>query len=191
MDNYCGDCELLGRKDSDTYKNWMTGKITYKCHKSGKYKEYNDKACNDFKGYKKTGNYKPSECYITTIVCEILGYEDHCELLNTLRDFRDNYLKKDLNNYLPILQEYDFIGPIISDCIRNMDDNKIFSLLIMSSYLIPCVNEIKNENYENAIRIYKEMVLLLVSNFEINLTIGENIPYNFEDLGKGRIRTIN
>jgi hypothetical protein len=32
------------------------------------------------------------------------------------------------------------------------------------------------------------MVLLLTNTFGISLTIGNNIPYNFEDLGKGRVK---
>ena len=77
---------------------------------------------------------------------------------------------------------------MISDSIRAMENSKMFAMMIMSYYLLPCAKEIKNNNYEKAIEIYKDMVLLLTSTFSISLTIGENIPYNFEDLGKGRVR---
>ena len=36
-----------------------------------------------------------SGCYITTIVCDVLGLDDDCSLLNNLRSFRDNILQKD------------------------------------------------------------------------------------------------
>ena len=178
---FCCDCQKLNRDcfNSDFWGN----NLTFKCEESGKYVSLASVTCGNEK-LKGTS----STCYIPTIACEILGYDDNCELLNTLREFRENYLKKNLDKYLPILQQYDFIGPMISDSIRAMENSKMFAMMIMSYYLLPCAKEIKNNNYEKAIEIYKDMVLLLTSTFSISLTIGENIPYNFEDLGKGRVR---
>lgn len=185
----CSICENL--RLSDTSKDFYGKELCY-CKEKCKYVKKDGEICRDVlissSNYSRLGSYSPSGCYITTIACEILGYDDNCELLNTLRDFRENYLKKNLDKYLPILQQYDFIGPMISNGIRSMENNKRFALMIMSYYLLPCAQEIKNNNYEKAIEIYKDMVLLLTSTFGISLTIGENIPYNFEDLGKGRVR---
>ena len=186
----CSICENLKLSD---YRLDYYGKKQCYCKEKCKYIKENSEICRDVlissSNYSRLGSYSPSGCYITTMVCEILGYEDDCELLSTLRKFRDNYLKKNLDKFLPILQQYDFIGPIISNCLRCKEDKEEFSLNILKYYLIPCVREIENNNYDKAIEIYKEMVLLLTNVFGISLTIGENIPYNFGDLGKGRIRT--
>ena len=98
----CGTCEHFfecrgnwdkpyDTNDSDKgYCDWY--KTTY----------YPDDSC---KHYFKRGDYR-SDCYITTIVCEILGYDDDCFVLNSLRNLRDNYIQvppimdqKKINNY--------------------------------------------------------------------------------------------
>ena len=57
------------------------------------------------------------------IVVNVLGYEDNCELLETLRSFRDNYLKLN-KEYIPMLMQYDNIGPIISNNLENQTSQK-------------------------------------------------------------------
>lgn len=184
----CGLCENIKPND---YKEDYYGKKRYYCKEKCEYRKLDEGICRDVlisrSNYDKLGSYSPSGCYITTIICEILGYDDNCEVLNVLRNFRDKYLKLNLDKYLGILQQYDFIGPIISEGLRNLEDKEKFSLMLLKNYLIPCTKEIKNNNYEMAILIYKEMVMLLIDKFNITLTLGDNIPYNFEDLGKGRI----
>lgn len=60
-------------------------------------------------------------CYITTVMCDILGYSDHCFVLNEMRNLRNNVMKKD-EKYFDILSECDIIGPVIAKYIREEYD---------------------------------------------------------------------
>lgn len=185
---YCCDCEELNR--NDTYKPWFSDETKYKCKVCYEYKSLTDPACRFIKPLKKdTGSYTPSGCFITTIVCNILGYEDNCELLTLLRDFRDNTLKTN-PEYIPILLQYDKIGPLISEGIQKEPNHDRLCLGLMTYFLIPCANAIKEGNISEAVEIYQNMVVQLSGDFEIPITsISASEDYDLETIGKGRIRT--
>lgn len=183
----CCDCEYLNRNDE--YKDWFSGKTKYKCKECWQYKDLQDPACSKIRPItKNNGSYTPSGCYITTIVCEILGYEDNCELLCILRNFRDNVLKAD-PQYLQLLVEYDQIGPLIANYLRKEKNNITHALMLMNYFLIPCVNAIKNNNIDEAVTIYKNMVNQLKDELELpEHSIISDVEIELESLGKGRIR---
>lgn len=109
--------------------------------------------------YKQT---ETSNCYLTTIVCNILHKKDDDQILNTLRNFRDNVLQRD-KKYYKILKDYDTIGPIISEKIANDKDKLLLSKYLYQSILIPTATNINNNNYEKAITIYEIMTLSLIN----------------------------
>lgn len=187
-EQFCCDCEELNRKDE--YKEWFSSETKYKCKTCWEYKKLTDPACRYFKPLKKdTGSYTPSGCFITTIVCNILGYEDDCELLTLLRDFRDNTLKAN-PEYIPILLQYDQIGPLISEGIQKEPNHDRLCLGLMTYFLLPCANAIKEGNIPEAVAIYQNMVVQLSGDFEIPITnISATQDYDLETIGKGRIRT--
>lgn len=185
MANLCGDCEYLNMNDC----RW--GDRFY-CSKIGKYISPNNSACSNLVlRNKKDNGYQRSGCFITTVVCNILGYDDDCEVLYLLRNFRDNFLKPN-PTYHYILQEYDQVGPIISEAILHEDNPVLIAKELLQEYIIPCTLEIKNGNYASAFWTYTLMVMLLKNRYNLN-NIPINIMYDtpIEDLGKGRIRTIN
>ena len=183
MANFCSECALY---DSNGTPKW--GDEHY-CSKKGKYLKPTTSACSSFVKNNAKEGYQRAGCYITTIVCNILGYPDDCNLLVTLRDFRENYLKQN-SECLPLLIEYDQIGPIISDSIVNDPDAKITAIENTRNFLIPCVEAIKAGNLDKAIEIYKSLVLLLKLKYALLRTpIDYTISEPLESLGKGRIRT--
>lgn len=183
MANFCSECALY---DSNGTPKW--GDEHY-CSKKGKYLKPTTSACSSFVKNNAKEGYQRAGCYITTIVCNILGYPDDCNLLVTLRDFRENYLKQN-SECLPLLIEYDQIGPIISDNIVNDPDAKITAIENTRNFLIPCVEAIKAGNLDKAIEIYKSLVLLLKLKYALLRTpIDYTISEPLETLGKGRIRT--
>ena len=114
----CGECLYL---DWNNKEKW-TSKDRYWCRERRRYVETTDRACNyamedksknSNTGYTRAG----ADCYITTMVVDILGYDDNCELLQTLRSFRENYLRTHIE-YLPLLVQYDVVGPLISKYIK-------------------------------------------------------------------------
>lgn len=164
----------------------------YWCKEKRRYVEPTNSACYNFledRSKTQNGGYQQSGCYITTIVVNILGYSDNCELLTTLRNFRDNTLK--INpEYIPMLIEYDRIGPIISKYLQ-IQNNQKFCLELVQNFLIPCTKSIQEDNVEDSVKTYKNMVMYLKEIFEIpELVINTSIDYNVETLGKGRIRQL-
>lgn len=189
MAEYCGECAHLDWNNKERY----TSRDRYYCDRCGKYVELTESSCYRFikdpSKTKEDGGYTPSGCYITTIVCSVLGYSDNCELLETLRSFRENVLKQNVN-YIPILIEYDEIGPVISEKISSKEDSYKFCLELMKNYLIPCANLINNGNFEQAVSVYQNMVFYLNDYFGLEgITVDENKTYDLENLGKGRIRS--
>lgn len=188
MEVFCGECAHLDHSNKERYGN------KYYCNYQRKYVELTDKGCYKFmkdpsKCKTKNGSYRPAGCFITTIVCNILGYEDDCELLALLRNFRDNTLKTD-PQYLHLLIEYDKIGPLICSGIRCESNRKAFCLGLLKYFLIPCVNAIKEGNNEEAIEMYKNMVIYLTDEFNLPpVIINPEEYYDLETIGKGRIRT--
>jgi len=183
----CCDCGHLNRNDE--YKDWFSGKTSYKCIITRDYKKLDDFSCYNFSELRVNNRgFKQSGCFITTLVCEVLGYDDNCEILTTLRHFRDNYLKLN-SKFLPILLEYDQIGPQISEKIKNEANNEKFCLGLLKYFLIPTVQKIKEEKFEEAVSYYQNMVIHLKEEFMIYDTTDLNQNYDLETLGKGRIRT--
>lgn len=179
MADYCGNC---AHYDLNQKEYW--GDRFY-CTEKCKYKESNEKACYSFVKRPEKG-YQPAGCFITTAVCEVLGYSDDCELLVTLRSFRENYLKKTKEGRM-ILQEYDQVGPIISDYIRQ--EPTINSIILTTKYIIPCVDLIKKQNYAKAIAIYINMVQTLKEQYNLTeFRVDYLLSTPNDILGKARLR---
>ena len=75
-------------------------------------------------------------CYLTTMLCNILGMDDNNIYLKTLRDFRNNILQKDEKNK-QLLIEYDIVGPKIAEAL-NSDPlkNKIAKIYLIYLFTI-------------------------------------------------------
>lgn len=177
----CKDCvsmDLSDRSPYDSNKAW--------CSEYREYYNPNSRACsNRFTNddYKNPPSLDPP-CYLTTIVCEVLGYSDDCQILNILRKFREEILKKDIK-YHDLLCEYDIVGPVIAQSIRKCLNPDIFSRFLLETYIIPTVECIENGKYELAVNIYKYMVE------ELKKLIGiSKIDYdkNIIPTGKGYIK---
>lgn len=133
------------------------------------------------------------DSYIKIIICNVLGYDEDFSVLNTLKKLRD-VLSSDIE-YLPLLIEYDVVGPTISDLIeidykKNKDDE--MWVQIYNFYLSQIANFISEKNYEEAINIYKEMVSDLKEYFEFgNLNIEETLKYyDMSKYENGIVKTI-
>lgn len=107
-------------------------------------------------------------------MCDILGYEDDCYVLNTLRDFRDNYMMQN-EEYLPLLEDYNVVGPIISDKLSKDKDKDFNAKLMLYFYILPAIRCIKNNENDNAIELYKDMTINLMHKYDVdrNLLVSE------------------
>ena len=115
--------------------------------------------------YIKYGNKSSSTCFITTASCNILGKEDNDNVLNSLRNFRDEVLQKD-KKYENVLKLYDSIGLLLS-CYMNHDNNKDYVAKEVYEKLIKLCNLIKDKKYDDAVNNYIIMTLKLVSKYNL------------------------
>lgn len=150
------------------------------------YHEFNypDDYCNHFKN---VDTYVPGSCYITTIICHILGYDDNMGDLEDLRLFRQNVLQKD-EKYSDLLYEYDQVGPYISMYLYNdymFNKDKEFPILLYNFYIQPTVRYIRDKKYDEAILRYKELTNMLEDYYSIDKNINKPSDYDFKNGGHG------
>lgn len=149
--NTCADCVYMNLSDRSPYdssKAW--------CSERRAYYPPTDRACSSRFKYDESRN-SSSGCYLTTITCEILGYEDNCATLQTLRLFRDEVLMQD-EQYNNLLCEYDIVGPVIADSIRKSIKPKEISRFLFDTYIEPTKNCIQMGKFDLAVSIYTYMV---------------------------------
>jgi len=147
---------------------------------------YPNDTCNHQKQMEITSD---SGCYITTIVCNKLGLEDDCSVLNTLRSFRDNVMQQNCK-YCKILFEYDVIGPKMAEMIKQdvSTDLELWTQ-IYNFYLVPTANYVNDQNYDEAVNRYKEMVNALKEYYGIKEEITEIAKgYDIAQGGHGKLK---
>lgn len=96
-----------------------------------------------------------SGCFITTAIMHTLGKPDDCEELNTLRKYRDGWLKE---NHPDDILEYYMIAPQIVANINKLDNPDKFWRALYSSFLSPALEAVRKGDDELAYRIYRRMV---------------------------------
>lgn len=120
--------------------------------------------------YDHDGDVKESDdsiCYITTASCSILGMADDNNYLNTLRNFRNNVMKKD-PKYHKMLVLYDIVGPKISKALLNDKSKKELAIGVMNN-VKSAVELINNNDYENAVKKYYNMTSGLADYYGIDV----------------------
>jgi hypothetical protein len=97
-------------------------------------------------------------CFITTAVCESEGLPDDCDELQTLRKFRDEYMrsKPDLSG---LVDEYYKIAPEIVVALKQLPNGGAYSFdYLKRTFIVPAVTAIKSGHNEQALEIYCGMV---------------------------------
>lgn len=134
---WCKPCvEAIVDKWNDTFKEMHIGYTTYENIKAG---------------------FKTKLCYITTAVCESLGKDDDCQELNLLRSYRDEILVSEEGGK-ELIDEYYNIAPTIVKRINRSENSDVIYNDLYDKFIVKCINDIENENYEQCRQIYTEMV---------------------------------
>jgi hypothetical protein len=94
-------------------------------------------------------------CFITTAVCKVYGKPDDCDELQTLRKYRDTYLK---DTHPADIQTYYDIAPTIVLRINERDDADVVWTGLYKTYIVPAIQHIQDGEYELAYTTYKAMV---------------------------------
>ena len=137
-----------------------------------------------------------SGCYLTTAMCNILGYQDDNYYLQTLRTFRDTKLKTNVN-YIPLLLTYDVIGPQIAKNLNEDENRQIIASTLLQNFISKAVIAIENNKIDEAVNIYSAMTISLAERYNINMNALYINPdmINMEEidintLGHGRVRVL-
>lgn len=195
-EDYCAACTYMG--ESSDY----SGK--YYCSSKGEYRFACDARCYNFceaygrSNYSRENMYDNSRnhsgssgCYLTTIMCQLLTFKDNNYYLNTLRNFRDNVMKKNIN-YIPLLLTYDVIGPQIAEELRKDPYSKQIALTFFDKYITKSVDAITEGKEESAINTYVAMTTALAERYNIIIpTIQVDLSnLELDSLGHGKRRIL-
>lgn len=97
-----------------------------------------------------------SFCFISTVICEYFGKSDDCAELNTLREFRDNWLRNQPGGQ-QLIAEYYNNAPLIVSKLKASADYETYCQYLWDNYLQPCLIFIANKQYESSQKVYIEM----------------------------------
>lgn len=150
----CRYCSYMDLNDVNNYGECY-------CSYHGKYYDPDSSGCshND-----KESDGKPSSggCYLTTAMCQILGKEDNCYELNTLRNFREDYMRHTPEG-IKLLEEYEIISPPIVTKLLSKNNRKEIANNMLINYINVAIDLIHKKDFEKAINKYKEMVIYVKS----------------------------
>ena len=195
--NTCSECTYL--VPSKTNSDGL-----YYCEKKYEYVSACAIACDGFcKAYSRSyeeakslrenssSNSSSGPCYITTIVCNILGKEDNAKCLQILRNFRDNVLQK-ADKYKPILATYDIVGPIIADKIENDPSKEQIAFSTFTHGIKKVCELLEEKKEEDAISLYMYMTDLLIQRYDIKETYDSEYLKNMdmEKSGHGKVAVL-
>ena len=177
-DQQCGSCYSLRSMEDDSIM--FNGGCNEKGHcivlKAVYYPD--DNICSYYQNKEK---FVPGGgCFITTIVCRMLGFDNNCGVLNTLRDFRNNVMQKD-KKYKGILYEYDTVGPEIAEQLEAEGDMELVNAMY-NFYIQPTARLIEEGKKEEAIARYTEMTKSLEDYYGLEF---DGIVPNDYDYTKG------
>ena len=190
-ETFCAECTYMHEGGGPKY--W--------CEKKNGDRYACDPKCDDFcRAYSRSSSaienmYERSKnalssggCYITTIMCKILNYKDDNEYLNTLRGFRDNYMKAD-KKYFPLLLIYDTFGRKIAENLEQDENRQTIANTLFNNYIVKAVDLIKEGKNEDAVNIYTAMTASLAQNYHLVMHIDMPEEIDMKSLGHGRKRT--
>ena len=105
--------------------------------------------------YESCPNYEISAggCYLTSACVEAKGLADNCPELTLLREFRDGWLTEQSFGKQAI-EEYYRIAPEIVVAIDRKDSAKNIWSELYESLVAPCVELIRQGEYEKAYQLY-------------------------------------
>lgn len=119
------------------------------------------KECRIYQSYNDNSS---GGCFLTSacMANQMDKFDDNCEELTILRNFRDTYVKE---KYPSSVDEYYVIAPKIVKKIDSLGKkNEIYNHLY-NELVQPSVKLIKNNEYEGAYNLYKDVSLELSKNY--------------------------
>lgn len=118
--------------------------------------------CYDYahKEEDETRSSSKSGCFVTTAICDVLGKDDKCFELETLRKFRDEELLPD-SELKKLVFEYYEISPRLVNKIMNHEDKHQFSQNLLNEHINIIIETINKGDKDLAIELYQNMLLAI------------------------------
>lgn len=197
MANYCSECTYLNLNSIGDYGNfWCEEKLEW--HKANEIecyrfcRAYNRDSSVANSAYNYSIEHTPKEgCYLTTMLCHILGMNDNNIYLETMRSFRKNILQND-EKYKSILVEYDIIGPKIAQYLMLDPLKEKLANTYFQRYIIPISKLLEEKKNNMAINLYMNMTNSLSCLYNLNsitLSIEEINNADIKESGHGIYKT--
>ena len=188
MANYCSECTYLKLDSIGDYGSfWCEAKLEW--HKANEVecyrfcRAYNRDSSVSKNAYNYSIEHTPKEgCYLTTMLCHILGMNDNNAYLETMRSFRKDVLQND-EKYKYLLVEYDIIGPKIAKYLDIDPLRKKIANTYFQRYIIPINRLLDQKKYDMAIYLYMHMTNSLSFLYNLN-----SITLSIEDINNADIK---
>ena len=114
--------------------------------------------------YKEPEKKQDEECVVTTACVMSRGLPDDCRELETLRHFRDTYVKSLANGESDIAEYYEKAPAIVAAVAAKTDSADIWDTVYLEM-VCECVRLIENNQFSEAYVKYKNYVLALYSKY--------------------------
>ena len=151
----CKNCRFFDDETKDGYKRYCT---TYKEYVDPDSKPY------DCTRYESGYSSESGGCYLTTACIKAKNLPDDCVELQTLRNFRDNYVAKTPGGTADI-EHYYATAPEIVNRINTLKNAKDFWKEIYEKLVLVCTDLINKSEFEEAYSLYKSYSLKLEKEF--------------------------
>lgn len=135
------------------------------CSRWGKYYDPDSSGCS-YNDCESDGQEHGGGCYLTTAMCNVLGKEDDCYELNTLRVFREKYMRNDEEGK-KLLKEYDRISPPIASRLLSSERKEEIASNMLKTFINIAIEKINGGNNIEAINIYKNMVVYVKEELQV------------------------
>ena len=97
-------------------------------------------------------------------MCEYFGKSDDCAELNTLRNYRDTWLKNQPDGQM-LIAEYYNSAPIIVSKMKTSDQFEWYCQYLWRDYIQPCLRFIEKGELEYCKNLYIKMFRYMQSEF--------------------------
>lgn len=159
------DGEIVANIDSEgklRKGRWSDGEIMYNMDDEGKV--HRGRWSSDEIEYNVTEDDNSGGCYVTTACVFAKGLPDDCYELETIRRFRDTWLRNQANGEEEIRTYYE-IAPKIVEAFNRFENKKAIWNDIYEKIVLPCVKLIESEKYQAAFNLYKNETIYLYNEY--------------------------
>lgn len=135
--------------------------------------KYGEAHCYGWGGYAKASKIADSckkfdPWFIVTSTCQILGFDDNCDVAIETKKLKDIYMLNNENGLL-FLEDYNKYGKEVSEYLNNDKEKEKIAKVILANCLAPVIKNINNNNYEEAFNIYQNMFYGLMEHYNIEM----------------------